>query len=226
MKPDEILAHARNLIEEYADGDPDRWWYANRFVFARLMLDERKTKTAIKKHLLSQSQPCCYFCGKPFAEKKGIHLHRLDETKGYSHGNCGLAHRECHQEHHRKTGETAKVIRPAKAQPDARGILTKHSKRYDGSFLYWWDITPPLAEALDRYEAMEFLCDDTKSSCLVPVSTVKPLLTPERQTSRGAGNWGVKVRKDHEDELGFEPGKSKGDWIYVPITWIEQEPDD
>ena len=26
-------------------GDPDKWWYANRFVFARLMLDERKTKS-------------------------------------------------------------------------------------------------------------------------------------------------------------------------------------
>ena len=60
MKPDEILAHVRRLIEEYAGGDPDRWCYANRFVFSRLMLDERKTKPAIKKRLLGQRRPCCW----------------------------------------------------------------------------------------------------------------------------------------------------------------------
>ena len=214
MKPDEILAHVRRLIEEHADGDPDRWWYANRFVFARLMLDERKTKVAIKKRLLSEGQPCC-FCGKPFVEKKGMPIHRLDQSKGYSYANCRLAHGQCHEEHHRTCGS-----KPVKSREvDAGGVLTKHSKRYDGAFLYWWDITPHLAEALDRYEMVEFLCDDTKASCLVPISTVKPMLTPERQTTRGAGNWGVKVRKDREDELGFGPGNSKGDWLYVPVTW-------
>lgn len=45
MKPEEILAHVRQLIQEHASNDPDEWWYANRYVFARLNLDERKTKT-------------------------------------------------------------------------------------------------------------------------------------------------------------------------------------
>ena len=216
MKPDEILSHVRRLIEEHADGDPDRWWYANRFVFARLMLDERKTKAAIKKRVLSESRPCS-FCGEPFVEKKGIHLHRLDQGKGYSRGNCALAHGECHRRHHRTSGSMPILS----AEVDAGGVLTRHSKRYDGSFLYWWDITPRVAESLDRYEVMEFLCDDTKVSCLVPISTVMPLLRPERQTTRSAGNWGVKVRRDREDELGFSPGKSKGEWLYVPVTWIE-----
>jgi len=218
MEPNEILIQVRGLIKEHAGGDPDRWWYANRFVFARLMLDERKTKTAIKKRLLSEGQPCC-FCGEPFAEKKGIHLHRLDQKKGYSHGNCGLAHEPCHRTHHSTSGGKPVVS----TRPDAGGVLSKHSKRYDGAFLYWWDISPSLAQTLDQYEEMEFVCDDTKASCLVPIATVKPLLTPERQTTRGAGNWGVQVRADHEDELGFAPATSKGEWLYVPVTWIEQE---
>ncbi len=49
MEPNEILQHVRQLIAEHSDGDPDKWWYANRFVFARLQLHERKTKTGVKK---------------------------------------------------------------------------------------------------------------------------------------------------------------------------------
>jgi len=41
MEPNEILDHARQLIAEHSAGDPDKWWYANRFVFARLMLSCR-----------------------------------------------------------------------------------------------------------------------------------------------------------------------------------------
>ena len=242
MEPEEILAQARKLVEEHAGGDVDRWWYANRFVFARMMLDERKTKTAIKQRLLAEAQPC-QFCGKPFAEKKNIHLHRLDQDKGYSDGNCVLAHQECHQKEHRRSDKTARPGRPRKAAPkdagaaktgrgrrrirkDAGGILSKHSKRYDGSFLYWWDVWPSLAEILDQYEAVEFVCDDTGASCLVPVPSLKPLLTPKRQTSRGQGNWGLKVRKGHEDEIGIEPGKGKRDWVYVPVVWTDENRED
>ena len=146
MEPAEILAHVRKLIEEHADGDPDRWWYANRFVFARLMLDERKVKTAIKKQLLTEDPPCC-FCGKPFGEGKAIHLHRLDHSKSYTHANCALAHGRCHLKHHRASGRGTAIS----GQADAVGVLTKHSKRYDDSFLYGWDITPRLADALDQY---------------------------------------------------------------------------
>jgi hypothetical protein len=52
MTPKEILQQTRELIKNHAAGDPDRWWYANRFVFARLQLDERKNKTSIKRKLL------------------------------------------------------------------------------------------------------------------------------------------------------------------------------
>ena len=91
MEPREILAHVRSLILEYAGNDPDRWWYGNRFVYARLHLDERKTKTAIKQRLL-RPDATCHFCGKPFDSSKGFPLHRLDDTCGYSDANCVLAH--------------------------------------------------------------------------------------------------------------------------------------
>ncbi len=51
MKPKEILEMAREEIRKTAGNDPDKWFYANRFVFARLQLDERKTKTEIKRLL-------------------------------------------------------------------------------------------------------------------------------------------------------------------------------
>jgi len=226
MEPEDILAEARRRIEEHANGDPDKWWYANRYVFARLMLDERKTKTAIKQRLFDDGQPC-HFCGEPFEKKKGIHLHRLDPSCGYSDANCVLMHGDCHEKQHKQApGKIAKAAGQPAAQPDARGILTKRSKRYEGAFSYWWDITPALAETLNRYEAIEFVCGDTKASCVVPVSALMPMLTPERQTTRGAGNWEVKVRTDHEDELAFGPGKSKGEWQYVSVTWMDEGEDD
>jgi len=38
MEPREILQATRQAIYQYAGQDPDRWFYANRFVFARLQL--------------------------------------------------------------------------------------------------------------------------------------------------------------------------------------------
>ena len=49
VEPSEILSQTRKFIAEHAGADQDRWWYCNRFVFARLMLDERKTKTGVRK---------------------------------------------------------------------------------------------------------------------------------------------------------------------------------
>lgn len=219
MEPSEILASVRKAIEEHAQGDPDSWWYANRYVFARLMLDERRTKTSIKRVLLEQRQRC-HFCGEAFDGGKGIPLHRLDESRGYSDGNCVLAHQDCHEKHHADQIRKGPV---SSAHPDAGGVLTKHSKRYEGPLLYWWDVAPALAEAIDRYEAVEFVCDDTKASCLVPISVLKPLLTVDRKTSRGAGNWGIKVRKNRECELAIEPGTAKGEWTYVQVVWIQEE---
>jgi len=50
MDPQKILEQTRELIGRYANGDDGKWFYANRFVFARLGLDERKTKQKTTVH--------------------------------------------------------------------------------------------------------------------------------------------------------------------------------
>ncbi len=221
MNPQQILGHVRKLINEHADGDPDKWWYANRYVFARLMLDERKTKTGVKARLF-ESNARCHGCGRPFERKKGVHLHRLDETKAYSDGNCVLMHSECHEEWHKKSAKKREAVPRDTGDP----VLVKASKRYEKGFLYWWDITPKLLPILDRYEAVAFACKDTGLSCTVPVPELKKHLVPERQTTRGAGNWGIKVLKAREDELAFEPAKGSNEWLYLPAIWTNDAQED
>ena len=123
MKPDEILAHTRKLLREHANDDPDKWWYANRFVFARLQLDERKTKTSIKRQFMDEMKPC-HYCKKPFETKRDIHLHRLDGDKGYSESNCALMHAECHQKYHSESSVENEF------QKSEVSVLVKRSKRY------------------------------------------------------------------------------------------------
>jgi hypothetical protein len=230
MTPDEILAKARELIKEHGGGDPDKWFYANRYVFARLGVDERKTKTGIKRALLDAGKPC-YSCGKPFDTKVDVHLHRLDRERGYSAENCVLMHTDCHRGYHAKHQEetgTSQSAHPSlrTRRPAPEGVLPKESKAYEGyKFLYWWDIAPNLASILDRYEAVDFVKKDTGERCTVPVGTLKKYLTPDRQTTRSAGNWGIRVLKGHEGELAFEPANRRGEWLFLPVTWISEQED-
>ena len=219
MTEREILERTRKMISECAGGDADRWWYANRFVFARLQLDERKTKTGVKQKLLDAGCPC-HSCGKLFDSRRDVHLHRLDGSKAYSDANCVLMHAECHRHHHATQQEDtpADVVR----EP----TLTKWSKRYDDKlFLYWWDIAPPMASDLDTLDAVEFAKKDTGERCVVPVEALRGFLTPERQTTRGLGNWGIKVLKDRPEELAFEPGTGAGKWRFLPVVWLSEADD-
>jgi hypothetical protein len=104
----------------------------------------------------------------------------------------------------------------------SKGVLIKKSKVYDDKpFRYWWDISPNL-ERLNRYQIVEFVCRDTGRRCSVPVEQLKPFLTNNRRTTRGKGNWGVKILKKvgYEDKLAFEPGGGlKEEWLYLPVEW-------
>jgi len=155
MNPQDILKQVRKNIRELGGEDPDKWFYANHFVYARLMLDERKTKTNIKQLLCARGNPC-HYCGKDFESRKGIHLHRLDENRGYSDDNCVLMHPDCHEKFHaespraQRSGKTrrpflGKDSNEYRAVKKARSFVSKTSKKYnDKSFLYWWDIWPAL----------------------------------------------------------------------------------
>jgi len=222
MTPKEILEQTRQLIKEYAAGDPDKWWYTNRYVFARLQLDERKTKTNIKRDLLNAGLPC-HLCGKPFETKRDVHLHRLDKSKGYIKENCVLMHPDCHRKWHAEHKEE-QATAPA-GQPLAS--RTWRSRRYDDKpFLYWWDITPAQVARFDEIEDVEFVKKDTGERCIIPAATLKRFLTPDRQTSRSQGNWGIKILKDRPDELAFEPPTGSDDWLFLPVLWINEEDED
>lgn len=222
MTREEILKKTRQLINEHAAGDPDKWWYANRYVFARLQLDERKTKVGIKRDLLDAGGPC-HSCGNPFETRRDVHLHRLDGSKGYRRGNCVLMHAECHRAWHaeHRADDSVELV--------AEGAINqvRRSKRYDDKpFLYWWDITPQQAESLAQSGDQEFVKKDTGERCIVPVDVLRRYLVPERRTTRSAGNWGLKILKDREDELAFEPRTGGGEWLFLPVVWIDEQAED
>jgi hypothetical protein len=215
MDPQKILEQAQELIKQYANGDGDKWFYANRFVFARLALDEKKTKTKIKKALLNSGAKC-HLCGKEFESKKNVNIHRIDDDRGYTEGNCSLMHPECHVKHH------AEVARRTYKEQSGN-VLRKESKLYTGAFLYWWDITPNMGEKIEQYDMIEFIQKDSGYACQIPVAAIKGFLTEGRKTSRGTGNWGIRVLREKPNELAFEPGDSKdGKWFFLPVVWIDE----
>lgn len=228
MDPQEILDQTRKAINDCAADDPDKWFYANRFVFARLQLDERRTKTQVKKQLLEDDKPC-HYCHKPIDNKVGVHLHRLDAERGYSLDNSVLMHPDCHTKYHAENPRGPRPgRRPLQRQlTPAAPVLEKVSKRYEAhSFIYWWDISPRFAEEIDRYEAVEFVKKDTGERCHVPTAALKGYLTEDRKTSRGKGNWGIKVLKDNQDQIGFEPAKQNHKWLFLPVVWLNDTRED
>jgi hypothetical protein len=229
MEPRDILDVTRQAIREYAGRDPDKWFYANRFVFARLQLDERRTKVQIKKDLLDTQPRCAYEgCNVAFDGKPGIHLHQIDGTRGYTRENCVLMHNECHTKYHAEHPSGRQRGRPFGSRPNpVRPVLKKVSKPYEGgSFLYWWDISPSFLDKIDDYDEVEFIKKDTGERCSVPVPAIKGYLTTERQTSRNTGTWGIRVLRDREQELAFEPGKGDARWLFLPVVWLADSQED
>ena len=77
-----------------------------------------------------------------------------------------------------------------------------------------------IAVEVMKQGALDYVMKDTGLRCLISPQSLKTFLTPERQTRRGSGNWGVRVLKHHEDELAFEPGRGGGKWQFFPVTWL------
>lgn len=72
---------------------------------------------------------------------------------------------------------------------------------------------------------MEFVEKDTGEHCILSARELKPFLAAQRQTTRGAGNWGVKVLRERPDELAFEPGRGGGEWLFLPVVWLSEDED-
>ena len=95
---DAILDVVRSIISQKAGDDPDLAFKLNRWVFSRLLLDERRLKGPIKKKLWESGMRVCGDCGHRFSCSKGVEVHRKDPSRGYSVENCEFLCRECHQE--------------------------------------------------------------------------------------------------------------------------------
>jgi len=65
---DKILDYIRKRIEAITT-DGNKKFLINRWVYARLQNDERRTKDGLRKKLLQENKPC-YFCKKTLNPKK------------------------------------------------------------------------------------------------------------------------------------------------------------
>lgn len=221
MTPEHILKELRKTIRDHASDNADKWWYTNRFVYARLQLDERNTKTKVKKKLFAERVPC-HYCGEAFKTQKGVDLHRKDGGRGYSDENCVLMHPECHRKHHaenpskkRNDGRPANVTNKKETK-----VLTKSSKKYtDKQFTYWWDFAPGFIDKVEQYGEVEFVQKDTGATYTISAEALAMFFTQDRRTSRGTGNWGVRVLAIRPNELAFEPGNGSGEWLMLKIDW-------
>jgi len=220
MDPKEILKYVRKVIRDYAGDDPDKWFLANRHVHQRLHGDERKTAEKIKNELL-KSNPICHYCKEKLKVKKGIHIHRLDDNRGYSLENCVLMHQKCHEQYHKENASGRGPEHPSskKVKNGDSLILKKESQPYeDKFFLYWWDISHGFFER--KYEAVDFVRKDSRLKCRVSTAVLKEFLTEKRKTSRGNGHWGIKVLKGREGELAFEPPSGSKNWLFLKVEWL------
>lgn len=211
---EKILNDTRKAILDYSENNSDTWFYANRFVFARLQLDERRKKNKIKK-VRFQNRPVCHYkkCPQKKLESlKGIHLHRLDRNIGYRLKNCVLAHSECHKKIHKEEKQNI---------PTNKSIIPRRSKKYNnGLFLYWWDLSPNLVNSLSSHTIIEFIKKDCGESCFIPFQFIRNYLTEYSQTSRGNGNWGIKVLPQKSNEIAIEePKKRTDEWKTIPVRW-------
>ena len=93
---DSILNHVRMMIREVTKDDDDYQFRLNRWIYARLMGDERRKKSPIKQQLWSMGITSCQDCNQEFTSLKGVEIHRKDSSRAYSLQNCELLCRGCH----------------------------------------------------------------------------------------------------------------------------------
>lgn len=94
---DKILNDARDAIKKSCGTDEGLKFLVNRWVYARLQLDERQAKQPYKKHLWTHGSRQCAECGVTFATMTGVEIHRIDHRKPYSVENCALVCKTCHR---------------------------------------------------------------------------------------------------------------------------------
>lgn len=98
----EILRYVADEVERIADGDADLSFRLRRYVHARLQLKNRPS-AKLRARLFDKQDGLCELCLKAIAQLKGTDIHRVGPGR-YTEENTVLAHRACHQTHHRSEG--------------------------------------------------------------------------------------------------------------------------
>jgi len=111
---EQILEYVRQLIAEASEGDVNAWFEINRWVYARLQLDERRKKPR-KVDLFNKQHGLCYCCKGKINDIKGTD--RIDESQWYDEGNVALVHRSCHPRSSGRTQVTFLSLQSRKAKP-------------------------------------------------------------------------------------------------------------
>ena len=94
---DAVLSPVRFVLDLASVGDDGLRFRLNRWIYSRLLQDERRTKAPVKKLLWNSGIRHCQACGERFRTQRGLEIHRVNSNEGYSVKNCELLCRDCHQ---------------------------------------------------------------------------------------------------------------------------------
>ena len=96
----DILDQIRQLVEEATQEDIGFAFALRRYIYTRLMHDERgkpMQRRKLKSNKLLEQGGICAECGKQFVVGEEPELDRIDAMKGYTAENVRLIHHECHR---------------------------------------------------------------------------------------------------------------------------------
>ena len=103
-----ILAKARSKLKKQARGNLELLHAMRRYLYIRLMHDERGTPAARKKLKAYKVKQLgrCERCGDPLAMADEPELDRIRAVEGYNDENTRLLCRKCHRAEQKEKGYT------------------------------------------------------------------------------------------------------------------------
>ena len=96
----ELLSRFRDLMAVVSEEDADLMWALRRFIYTRLMHDERGTpmqRKKLKASKLSSQNGECFLCGTSLPVRGAV-LDRLVAMAGYTEANTRLLCKPCDDE--------------------------------------------------------------------------------------------------------------------------------
>jgi hypothetical protein len=101
-----IVKNARHLISKAAKKDYSLLWALRRYVYTRLIYDERGTpmqRRSLKRKKIISQRGLCAICKKKLP-KAGAELDRRRAIRGYTGENTRLVHHKCHRRSQQEKG--------------------------------------------------------------------------------------------------------------------------